>query len=148
MVQYLPAALDDTFAALADATRRAILADLARGEQSVTALAEPHAMTLPAIAKHLRVLVDAGLVETSKTGRIRRCRLQPAPLRDAAEWIAFYRRFWDQQLAGLEVLLHRLQSEEPPCPPSIAPRRKPSSPSRARSRRRASSSSARAPRRR
>jgi len=148
MVHYSPAALDGTFAALADATRRAILAELARGEQSVTALAEPHAMTLPAIAKHLRVLVGAGLVETSKIGRVRRCRLQPAPLRDAAEWMAFYRRFWDQQLAGLDVLLHRLQSEEPPCPPSTAPRRKPPSSSRARSPRRASSSSARARKRR
>src|SRR5688572_21209033 len=148
MVQYSRASLDGTFAALADATRRAILADLAQGERSVTSLAEPHAMSLPAIAKHLRVLGDAGLVETSKTGRVRLCRLQPAPLRDAAAWIAFYQRFWDQQLAGLDALLHRIQSEEPPCQSPTAPRRKPSSPSRARSMRRASSSSARARKRR
>jgi DNA-binding transcriptional ArsR family regulator len=102
MVNYSGARLDSTFAALADATRRGILARLARrGETSVSDLAAPCQMSLPAVSKHLRVLEKAGLVSRQKDGRVRRCRLRPEPMKDAAAWIEHYRQFWETQLDSL-----------------------------------------------
>jgi DNA-binding transcriptional ArsR family regulator len=101
MVKYLDARLDATFGALADPTRRAILAQLALGETSVTQLAGKFDISLPGVVKHLRVLEDAKLLSTEKAGRVRRCRLVPENLRDASEWIAFYRQFWEEQLDSL-----------------------------------------------
>jgi DNA-binding transcriptional ArsR family regulator len=94
-------ALDRTFAALADPTRRAILARLAAGDAAISALAYPFAMSLPAVSKHLRVLERAGLATIRRDGRVRRCRLMPDPLRDAARWVEQYRRFWEAQLDQL-----------------------------------------------
>jgi DNA-binding transcriptional ArsR family regulator len=104
--------LDATFRALADPTRRALLARLAKGEATVTELAKPFAISLPAISKHLRVLENAGLLARSREGRIHRCRLAPEPLASAAEWIAHYRRFWDTQLDALERYLRQSSPEE------------------------------------
>jgi len=87
--------LDSTFGALADPTRRAILASLKLGQASVTELAKPHRMSLPAVMKHIHVLEQAGLVSQEKTGRVRHCRLAPEPLKTAEEWISQYRRFWE-----------------------------------------------------
>ncbi len=95
------ARLDATFAALADPTRRAILARLARADASVGELAEPFEVSLPAISKHLRVLERAGLLKQKRRGRVRRCRLRTAPLREAAAWVAFYQRFWSRKLDAL-----------------------------------------------
>jgi DNA-binding transcriptional ArsR family regulator len=95
MVNSLAPALDATFGALADPTRRAILARLARGEATVTELAQPFQVSLPAISKHLRVLETAGLLAREKRGRIHRCRLVAAPLHDAAQWLLFYERLWE-----------------------------------------------------
>ena len=106
--------LDDVFSALSDPTRRAILERLASGEASVTELAEPFAahMSLPAISRHLRVLETAGLIGRAKHGRVHRLRLRPASLKDAADWLAYYRRFWDEQFESLEQYLDRVQSDE------------------------------------
>jgi DNA-binding transcriptional ArsR family regulator len=93
--------LDQTFAALSDATRRAIVARLAEGEAPLSALADPFDMSLTAVSKHVRVLSDAGLVAVEKRGRTRHCRLQAAPMKDAAEWLAFYRGFWEDQFDAL-----------------------------------------------
>lgn len=93
--------LSATFAALADPTRRAILARLASGEKSVTELAEPFDMTLPAISKHLKVLARAGLVERRRKAQWRPARLDADPLRDAADWLLQYRRFWDESFDRL-----------------------------------------------
>jgi DNA-binding transcriptional ArsR family regulator len=112
MVNYLPS-LDSTFAALSDATRRGILARLARGEASVTELAQPYDMSLPAVSKHLRVLESAGLVRRSKQGRVQRCRLLAAPMKNAAAWIEHYRRFWDTQLDSLQRYLESSTPKEP-----------------------------------
>src|SRR5271169_6712467 len=101
MVKY-NRALDATFQALADPTRRAIVAALARGQASVSELAKPYRMSLPAVMKHLRVLEQAGLVSQEKTGRVRRCRLAGESLRQAAEWLARYRAFWESQLDSLD----------------------------------------------
>jgi DNA-binding transcriptional ArsR family regulator len=109
-----PDSLSTTFAALADPTRRAILARLAAGEASVTALAEPFDMSLPAISKHLKVLRRAGLVMRSRTAQWRPCRLEAAPMKDAADWLAFYRQFWEQSLDRLEDYLAELQAKEEP----------------------------------
>jgi DNA-binding transcriptional ArsR family regulator len=87
--------LETTFSALADPTRRAILARLAAGEATVTQLAEPFKMTLPAITKHLKVLEKAGLIVRGKKAQWRPCRLQAQPLRDVAAWVEEYRRFWE-----------------------------------------------------
>jgi len=95
------AVLSDTFAALADPTRRAILARLRAGEASVGELAHPFRVSLPAISKHLRVLERAGLLERRRQGRRRRCRLIARPMREAAAWINRYRRFWKQQFDRL-----------------------------------------------
>lgn len=97
--------LDATFGALSDPTRRAIVERLTKGEAAVGELAEPFDMSLPAISKHLTVLERAGLVERTKEGRTRRCRLHEEPMRDALEWIASYGRFWEGQLGSLERFL-------------------------------------------
>jgi DNA-binding transcriptional ArsR family regulator len=95
------APLDATFGALADPTRRAILARLARGEATVSELAAPFDVSLPAVSKHLRVLESAGLLQREIDGRIHRCRLAPRPMKDAAAWIETYRVFWEAQLEAL-----------------------------------------------
>ena len=104
--------LDSTFAALADPTRRAILARLASGEASVSALAEPFAISLPAISKHLKVLERAGLIGRSRDAQWRPCRLEPAPLRDATQWLEQYRRFWEESFDRLAGYLGELQGRE------------------------------------
>jgi DNA-binding transcriptional ArsR family regulator len=104
--------LSTTFAALADPTRRAILARLASGETSVTELAEPFEMSLPAISKHLKVLARAGLIARSREAQRRPCRLEAGPLRDAAEWIDDYRRFWEESFDRLDDYLRELQMKE------------------------------------
>jgi DNA-binding transcriptional ArsR family regulator len=108
----MPDHLSDTLAALADPTRRAILARLALGETSVTELAEPFEMSLPAVSKHLKVLERAGLISRGRDAQWRPCRLQAAPLKDVAEWIEHYRRFWEQSLDRLDVYLRELQATE------------------------------------
>lgn len=106
MVNYEPPPLDATFAALSDPTRRAIVARLAgAGELSVSSLAEPFAISLPAVLKHLTVLVDAGLVVREKRGRTVHCRLEPGPLRAAADWLVHYEQFWNERLDRLERYL-------------------------------------------
>ncbi|MEO5903756.1 MAG: metalloregulator ArsR/SmtB family transcription factor [Gemmatimonadaceae bacterium] len=107
-----PAHLDLTFAALSDATRRAILSRLARGEASVTDLAKPFDMTLPAISKHLKVLQRAGLISQTREAQWRPCRLEAAPLKDASDWIEHYRRYWDESFDRLDEYLHEVQSKE------------------------------------
>src|SRR5580658_6259668 len=102
--------LDATFAALADPTRRAILARLAKGEASVTDLAEPFAMSQPAISKHLRVLERAGLISRGRDAQRRPRRLEAQALRDATRWLEDYRRFWELQFKRLDVLLHEMQT--------------------------------------
>jgi DNA-binding transcriptional ArsR family regulator len=104
--------LSTTFSALADPTRRAILSRLAKGETSVTDLARPFDMTLPGISKHLKVLERAGLIARGREAQWRPCRLQPNPLKDAADWIEHYRRFWQQSFDRLEDYLKELQSKE------------------------------------
>jgi DNA-binding transcriptional ArsR family regulator len=104
MVNY-PATLDSTFGALADPTRRAILASLMLGEASLSDLAGPYRMSLPAVMKHVRVLQRAGLISQKKIGRTRFCQLAPAPLKQAEDWIAQYRRFWESALDSLERFL-------------------------------------------
>lgn len=108
--------LTATFSALADPTRRAILARLAGGELTVTQLAEPFDVSLPAITKHLKVLERAGLVARSRRAQWRPCRLQPAPLREANNWIEQYRLLWEARLDRLEEYLARLQETPPPTP--------------------------------
>jgi DNA-binding transcriptional ArsR family regulator len=105
--------LDATFAALADPTRRAILARLALGETSVTELASPFEMSMPAISKHLKVLEKAGLIERGREAQTRPARLNPAALKIAADWIEEYRRFWEQSFDRLNAYLLRVQSEKP-----------------------------------
>ena len=105
MVKYSRDSLSLVFRALADPTRRAILARLASGERTVGELAEPFDMSLPAVSKHLNVLEEAGLLERERDGRIRRCQLDPAPMRSAADWLETYRRFWEAQLGELERYL-------------------------------------------
>src|ERR1700736_6264948 len=104
--------LSDTLAALADPTRRAILARLALGEITVTELAEPFAMRLPAVSKHLKVLERAGLIARGRNAQWLTERLQAAPLKDVADWIEHYRAFWEQSLDRLEDYLHELQAKE------------------------------------
>ena len=101
--------LDATFAALADPTRRAILARLARGEASVMELAEPFAMTQPAISKHLKVLERAGLITRGRTAQLRPSRLEGAPLREVAEWLEQYRGTWEGRLDRLTAHLREIQ---------------------------------------
>jgi DNA-binding transcriptional ArsR family regulator len=107
-----PDRLDSTFAALADPTRRAILARLASGESSVTELAEPFAMTLPAVSKHLKVLERAGLIERGREAQWRPCRLKADPLKDVADWVGRYRQFWEESFDRLDDYLRELQANE------------------------------------
>jgi DNA-binding transcriptional ArsR family regulator len=104
--------LSTTFAALSDPTRRAILARLALGEKSVTDLAEPFEMSLPAISKHLKVLQRAGLIARSREAQWRPCRLDAGPLKDAQRWLEHYRKFWEQSLDRLEKYLRDLKKTE------------------------------------
>ena len=104
--------LDATFAALADPTRRAILARLATGEASVSELAEPFAMSQPAISKHLKVLERAGLIERSREAQWRPARLQAGPLRDAAQWVEQYRQHWEESFERLSHYLRELDTQQ------------------------------------
>ena len=104
-----------TFAALSDPTRRAILAQLAHGEEkSVTELTEPFEMSMPAISKHLKVLEQAGLIERSREAQWRPARLQPAPLKDISEWLERYRKNWEQSFDRLDEYLREIQNETNP----------------------------------
>ena len=105
-----PDRLSATFAALADPTRRAILARLALGETSVTELAKPFEMSLPAVSKHLKVLQRAGLVSQGRKAQWRPCRLETAPLHEVANWMEDYRQFWDESYHRLDAYLHELQT--------------------------------------
>jgi DNA-binding transcriptional ArsR family regulator len=109
---YAPDRLDATFAALADPTRRAILARLASGEASVNELAEPFAMSQPAISKHLKVLERAGLISRSQDAQRRPRRLEARPLAEASEWLEGYRRFWEGNFQRLDGLLDELKAEK------------------------------------
>ena len=102
---YYSQALDDTFSALSDPTRRAIISKLADGELPILEIASPFDMSLPAVTKHIRVLEKAGLVIRRKKGRVRYCRLNAKPLRDAAQWLVFYQQFWNAKLDSLANLL-------------------------------------------
>ena len=104
--------LDATFAALSDPTRRAILARLASGEASVLELAEPFAMSQPAISKHLKVLERAGLIARGRQAQWRPCRLEAAPLKDVSDWVERYRRFWEESFDRLDAYLQELQTKE------------------------------------
>jgi DNA-binding transcriptional ArsR family regulator len=108
----MPDPLSTTFSALADPTRRAILARLASGEATVTELAAPFEMSLPAVSKHLKVLQRAGLIARGREAQWRPCRLEAAPLHDAADWIEHYRRFWEESLDRLDDYLSELKTRE------------------------------------
>src|ERR1700730_3981348 len=110
--QAQPDPLSATFSALADPTRRAILAGLASGEASVTALAEPFAMSMPAISKHLKVLERAGLIARGREAQWRPCRLQAAPLQDVAGWVEHYRRYWEESFGRLDEYLQDLKKQD------------------------------------
>jgi DNA-binding transcriptional ArsR family regulator len=113
MVKYQnAAALDRTFSALSDSTRRAILARLGEGSISVSELAKPFPVSLPAIMKHLDVLSDAGLILREKNGRVVACRLQARPMQEAMSWLSYYEKFWSERLERLAAFL-----EEETCPP-------------------------------
>jgi DNA-binding transcriptional ArsR family regulator len=112
MVNHSPRLLNRTFAALADPTRRRMLEHLAHGDQCVTDLARPYAMSLPAISKHVRVLEKAGLIRRQRQGRMHRLNLEAAPMKQAAQWIEEYRRFWEQSLDRLDEYLKELQTKE------------------------------------
>jgi DNA-binding transcriptional ArsR family regulator len=109
----VPDALSSTFSALADPTRRAILARLSQGEASVGDLAQPFAMSLPAVSKHLKVLERAGLITRGREAQWRPCRLKADPMKDAALWLEQYQRFWDERLDRLEGYLQQLQKDVP-----------------------------------
>lgn len=111
-----PDPLSTTFAALADPTRRAILARLAQGETSVTELAQPFAMSLPAVSRHLKVLERARLIERGREAQWRPCKLAPEPLKDVSSWLEQYRRFWDESLDRLDAYLKELQEKKPDGP--------------------------------
>lgn len=104
--------LTATFSALADPTRRAILTRLSKGEHSVSDLAQPFEMTLPAISKHLKVLEKAGLIERSREAQYRPCKLNAKPLREAAKWVEQYRQFWEQRFDRLDEYLAQLRQEQ------------------------------------
>jgi DNA-binding transcriptional ArsR family regulator len=104
--------LDTTFSALADPTRRAILARLARGETSVTDLAKPFAMSMPAVSKHLKVLESAGLITRSREAQWRPCRIEPRALKEVDDWLEHYRRFFEESLDRLDAYLKELQAGE------------------------------------
>src|SRR5689334_15580085 len=107
-----PDRLSRTFAALADPTRREILARLMQGEHSVTKLAEPHDMSLPAISKHLSVLERSGLIERGRDAQWRPCRLKAEPLKEAVDWLEHYRRFWEENFDRLDDYLQKLTAEK------------------------------------
>ena len=104
--------LSTTFAALADPTRRAILARLVSGERSVTELAEPFEMSLPAVSKHLRVLERAGLIARGREAQWRPCRIEAAPLKEVAAWTEQYRQIWEQHFDNLELYLQQMKAKE------------------------------------
>ncbi|RZS83292.1 ArsR family transcriptional regulator [Phyllobacterium myrsinacearum] len=113
-----PDRLSGILAALADPTRRAILARLAEGETSVTELAEPFDMSMPAVSKHLKVLERAGLIARGRAAQWRPCRLEAGPLREVSDWLDHYRRFWDESLDRLEDYLQTLQKGDPDATPN------------------------------
>ena len=127
-----PDRLSLTFGALADPTRRAILARLTAGQTSVTELAAPHAMSLPAISKHLRVLERSGLIERGRDAQWRPCRLKAEPMKEAVDWLESYRRHWEESFDRLDAYLRELQAkgktppapEPPPASPSVQPRKR------------------------
>jgi DNA-binding transcriptional ArsR family regulator len=112
MVKCSPRLLDQTFAALADPTRRRILEQLAQGDRCVTDLAKPYRMSLPAVSKHLRVLERAGLIRRRRCGRVHQLKLEAKPMKDAQQWIETYRRFWEENLDRLDDYLKQLQASE------------------------------------
>ena len=112
MVEYNSDLLNRTFGALADPTRRRILAQLAQGEERVTELAKPHAMSLAAVSKHLIVLEKAGLVTRRKDGRVHSLALEAKPMQEALAWIDRYRTFWETNLDGFETYLKQLQQKD------------------------------------
>ena len=118
MNAHRPDPLSTTFAALADPTRRAILARLALGEATVTQLAAPFDMSLPGVSKHLRVLQRAGLIEQGREAQWRPCRLEAEPLRNVAAWVEPYRRFWEESFDRLDDYLRELQTGTPLVPPT------------------------------
>src|SRR3954447_2292789 len=112
VTEMLGGQLDTTFAALSDPTRRAIVERLADGEASVTELAAPFAMSLPAVSKHLKVLENAGLISRGRRAQWRPCRLEPEPLKEASDWLQEYRRLWEERLDRLDEYLQTLQGKE------------------------------------
>ena len=119
-----PDRLSTTLAALADPTRRAILARLALGETSVTELAEPFEMSLPAVSKHLKVLERAGLIARGREAQRRPCRIEPAALKHVDDWLEEYRRLWDARLDRLDDYLQKLQAKEKKHGRKTQPRRR------------------------
>lgn len=119
MVEYDSLVLDTVFHALGDATRRAMLGDLATGERTVGELAEPFAMSLAAASKHIKVLETAGLIRRVVRGRTHICSLDPAPLMSADQWLGIYRRFWTGRLDALEQLLRAEDAAPPPPKPPL-----------------------------
>ena len=113
MVKYQEERLNAVFSAVSDPTRRAMLSRLAKGETTVTGLAEPFSISLPAISKHLRVLESAGLISRRVEGRIHRCRLAAIPMKDALDWISFYRSFWEERMDALGDYLTNLDPLSP-----------------------------------
>lgn len=107
-----PDRLSATFAALADSTRRGILARLVSGEASVNEIAAPFDISLPAISRHLKVLADAGLIERSREAQWRPCKLKAGPLKDVSDWVEHYRRFWEESFDRLDLYLKELQKKE------------------------------------
>jgi DNA-binding transcriptional ArsR family regulator len=124
MQQLTSQRLDATFAALADPTRRAILARLSTGEASVNELAEPFDMSQPAISKHLRVLERAGLISRSREAQRRPCRLEAKPLAEADEWLERYREFWEANFGRLDSLLQEIKAQQKTVPTQKIRRRK------------------------
>ena len=116
-------ALSVTFSALADPTRRAILSRLAKGEATVTQLAEPFRMSLPAVSKHLKVLERAGLITRGREAQWRPRRIEPAPLKDVSDWVELYRRLWEERLNRLDSYLQTLQAAEKSEKPAIPKKR-------------------------
>src|SRR5271170_4162007 len=112
MVKCSSRRLDDTFAALADPTRRHILEHLAGGDHCVTDLARPYSMSLPAVSKHLRVLENAGLVSRRRRGRVHSLKLEAKPMKEAQQWIEEYRKFWEESFDRLDEYLKQLQTKE------------------------------------
>ena len=119
-----PDRLSSTFAALADPTRRAILARLASGEKSVNDLAAPFEMSLPAVSKHLKVLESAGLISRGRDAQWRPCRLEAAPLKDISNWVERYRKFWEESFDRLDAYLREIQATEKDKKGKISARKK------------------------